>query len=571
MSKPIVVLKFGSSVLDDESALPAAVLEIYRQVRQNRRVVAVVSAFGDTTDCLLQEARKLSEQPDPHSLARLLETGEARSAAVLGLALADVGLAAEIADARRVGLRTNGPVLDAEPSALDVAVFHQMLSETPVVIMPGFCGVDEQGRTTLLGRGGSDLTALFLARQLGAEQCRLLKDVDGLLRVKSDGSLDYGTRYATAHYDECLRVGGPLIQPKAVEFAARDDQQFVIARCGSTGGTLAGPQPSQFESLPVSRQPLKVALAGLGSVGLGVFRWLGKLGTDFEVTSILVNDLTRERTADVPRRLLTARWQDLFTTRPDILIEVIGGTDTAASLLAAANAQGVMVVSANKQLLALDQSLLARTVSSKASGLKASASVGGGLPALEHAALFSRDGEIVSVAGVLNGTCNYVLDRMLEGLSREAATAEAQALGLAEADPRLDISGLDCVYKLSLLASTAFGRLVLPADIECEGLEGVSPKAVQEARRQGKVLKLVAEARHQDGQTTGRVAVQALSADQPMARCRRQSNYLRLEMADRSTHEVVGLGAGCWPTTCSVLGDVMDERRRQLAPLLAVT
>lgn len=566
MSKPIIVLKFGSSVLCDESALPIAVSEIYREVRQDRRVIAVVSAFGVTTDTLLQDARRLCEQPDPHGVARLLETGEARSAATLGLALAEVGLAAEILDAPGIGLRTTGPVLDAEPSALDTDRLRAILDRVPVVVVPGFCGRDAENRTTLLGRGGSDLTALFLAQQLDAAECRLLKDVDGLLRVNSDGSLDHATRYTVAHYDECLRVGGPLIQPKAVEFAARHRLPFSIARCGSAGGTLAGPLPSRFETIPARPPRLKVALAGLGTVGLGVLRWLRSLSAEFEVTGILVGDVTTRRAVDVPRGLLRSRWQDLLAENPDLVIEVIGGTDTAAELIGAARRRGIAVVTANKQLLALDADLKQEAVGSAGGWLKASASVGGGLPILEHAGLIAADEPVTVVSGVLNGTCNFILDRIQAGATYGAAVAEAQKLGLAETDPHLDVSGLDSVYKLALLATRAFDVPVAPEEIFREGLDGLTASRLQEAGEQGLVLKVVAEARLSGGRVEARVEVRALAPDHPLAACRREDNCLLIETASGRVHRIDGKGAGRWPTTCSVIADALEWRRETLTP-----
>ena len=210
MSDPIVVLKFGSSVLVDEAALPAVILEIYRELRRGRRVVGVVSAFGSTTDDLIINARARFGEPDPACLARLLETGEAASAATLGLALDQAGVPARILDPGQLALTTRGGFRDAEPHSFSTEVVLKALDEVPVVIVPGFSGRRADGSPALLGRGGSDLTALFLAHGLKAEECRLLKDVDGLLRVCPDGSLDFSTRYGTANYAECLRVGEVL-------------------------------------------------------------------------------------------------------------------------------------------------------------------------------------------------------------------------------------------------------------------------------------------------------------------------------------------------------------------------
>jgi len=576
MRDPIIVLKFGSSVLGSEADLPAAILEIYREIRRGHRVLAVVSAFGNTTDELLTRARESFGEPEPASLARLLATGEAESAATLGLALDQAGIPCEILDAARIGLRTRGPLLDSEPEDLARDKVRDILAQVPVAVVPGFLGRDTDGRCTLLGRGGSDLTALFLAQRLEAVECRLLKDVDGLLQVHPDGSLNWESRYATAHYDECLRVGGPLIQPKAVEFAARHQLSFGIARCGSSGGTLAGPFPSRFETVPARPRRLRVALAGLGSVGLGVYRWLQGLSDDFEVASILVGDPTKARPGGVPADLLTTEPKDLLTPAPDLLIEVIGGTDTAGYLIKRAIDQGIPVVSANKQLLALEPELL-RTVTGcapiarDAGSLTAAAAVGGSLPVLERTTLLAADEPIVAVEGILNGTCNYILDRMHTGLSLDTALGEAQDLGLAEADPTLDVSGLDCVYKLALLASTAFGQTIGPKEIVCEGLENATDLRLQETEDSEQIIKLVAEARREGGRIRARVGLRAITAEHSLADCLLERNRLVVETASGRRVVLDGRGAGRWPTTVAVLSDALAQRRRLCDPGLTAS
>jgi homoserine dehydrogenase len=563
MRDPIVVLKFGSSVLENHDALPAAVLEIYREIRRGRRVVAVVSAFGSRTDELLATARHLVDEPDPASLARLLETGEAESAATLGLALDQAGVPARILDAGQIGLTTSEEILDAEPYDFDVVRLRQELMDVPVVVVPGFSGKLKNGAPALLGRGGSDLTALFLSHGLRAIECRLLKDVDGLLQVREDGTLDYGTRYATASYDECLRVGGPLIQPKAVEFAARHGLSFSIARCGSGGGTWAGPVESRFEKVDPAPAPTSVVLGGLGTVGLGVFRWLRSLPADFNVVGILVKDLGQTRPSDVPAHLLTNSVDTLLEAQPGLVIETIGGTGAAADLVHRGRALGCRVVSANKQLLAIEPELLSE-ISFGDGRLIASASVGGSVPALERVGALAQQENIISVEGILNGTCNFILDRVNDGVDFQTALAKAQELGLAEADPHLDVSGLDCVYKLSLLASRAFGEEVTVDRIDCEGLDGITAERLQQAAENDGELKLVATARRNANGITARVGLEILPPHHPLFGCEKEANRLVVETEGHRQVVVEGTGAGRWPTTVAVVADVLQCRRADL-------
>src|SRR5215218_7680541 len=208
----VTVLKFGSSVLRTEEDLPLAVHEIYGEWRRGARVLAVVSAFGDTTDGLLGRAERLCPEPEPSALAALLATGEATAAALLGLALARAGIPASVLDPAQAGLRTQGSGLDAELVAADVP---RILAELRrgVVVLPGFVGRDASGETTLLGRGGSDLTALFLAHSLGG-RCVLVKDVDGLYTGDPSGPGPLPRRFTRVGWQTAHAVGGKVVQPK---------------------------------------------------------------------------------------------------------------------------------------------------------------------------------------------------------------------------------------------------------------------------------------------------------------------------------------------------------------------
>lgn len=177
MSEEIVVLKFGSSVLRTQGDLPAAVHEIYRWYRQGFRVIAVVSAIGDATEQLIRQSRELSSTPEAWATAELLATGERTSAALLGIALDRAGVPARVVNPREIGLEITGPPLDGEPRAINAERVRALLDSHPVLVVPGFFGTDNSGRTQLLGRGGSDLTAIYLSVSLEASRCRLLKDL----------------------------------------------------------------------------------------------------------------------------------------------------------------------------------------------------------------------------------------------------------------------------------------------------------------------------------------------------------------------------------------------------------
>ncbi len=508
--QPISVLKFGSSVLGSEVDLPLAALEIYGEVRKGHRVVAVVSAFGGATDRLLQTARRHFADPRSVSLARLLGTGETVAAASLGMLLDDAGVPNAVLDPHEVGLRTRGPVLDAEPDGLDVGALRRMLCETSVVILSGFVGQCGDGSPSLLGRGGSDLTAIFLAHRLEARTCRLLKDVDGLYTGDPHES-HTACRYRTASWEEALRVGGALIQPKAVRYAREWELSFTVCRPGSGVGTKVGPGPPRCETRPAHRPPLRVGLAGLGTVGLGVYRWLKRRSEQFDIVAVLVDDVAKERPDDVVTSLLTDDPWALLDRPLDVVVEVIGGTETAAVVVGQALAQGLDVVTANKTLLASNPEYVVGS-ESLATRLACSASVGGAVPVLERLSHLTRRSEIEEIEGVLNGTCNYVLDKLSEGYRFSEAIEEAQAQGFAERDPSQDVSGRDAACKLAVIAAATFGVAVHPDEIRCRGIDGVTPEAAQQARAGGSVVRShahrrrLARARGPCGRAAGRSA-----------------------------------------------------------------
>ncbi len=234
---PITILKFGSSVLSGPDALTNAVAEIERTLRAGSRAIVVTSAFSGVTERLLNTAQTRFSAPAEKPLASLLATGESRSAAFLSLALDDAGVTNELLQPDRIGLTVRGSWLDSEPVDIEVAAVHKALGRASVIVLPGFFGRRHDGSTALLGRGGSDLTAVFLADRLSAQACRLIKNVDGLFsHDPGSGTVDL-YRYDAASWDELATVGGSLVQTKAIEFARKHGVAFTIAAPLSDLGT----------------------------------------------------------------------------------------------------------------------------------------------------------------------------------------------------------------------------------------------------------------------------------------------------------------------------------------------
>jgi homoserine dehydrogenase len=557
----IVVLKFGSSVLRSERDLPDAVHAIYRAWRQGAQVIAVVSAFGDTTDQLLRRAESVCEKPERSALATLLATGEATSSALLGLALNRAGIPTRVLDAVQAGLRTVGGTLDADPVAIDVA---RLLAESrrAVVVLPGFVGRGEHDDTTLLGRGGSDLSALFIAHRLRA-QCILLKDVDGLYTSDPACPNVRATRFAQVSYETAIRLGGSLIQQKAVRFAAAHRLRFVITSIVAMGGRAAteiGPFKDCLDLSQTSRETLRVALLGCGTVGGGVFESLATLPEIFTVAGVGTRNAERARKAGIAEHLITSDLEGLVEKPCDVVIELIGGTKRAAELTRRALQLGRHVVTANKALIAVEGDLLEMLAAENGVTLSYSAAVGGVLPALETMKRARAAGPLRAFSGVLNATCNFVLDRLVAGETMSAAVRSAQEHGYAEAQPQVDLNGTDAAQKLVVLARAAFDTTLPLESIPREGIDSLKSETLTRAKEQGQTVRLVAECRYSSQRLEAAVKPVAVPLDHPFAEVNGAENRLLVEPEVGEPLIVSGKGAGRWPTTEAVMADLFDIR-----------
>jgi len=554
----MVVLKFGSSVLRSDADFASVVHEIYRHWREGMRVVAVVSAVGKTTDQLLQQAQRICAQPEGAASATLLATGEAASSALLSLALTRSGIPVRLLDAVQVGLRTTGGHLDANPVSIDAARLLEA-TRSEVVVLPGFVGRGEDGDTTLLGRGGSDFSALYLAQQLRA-QCVLLKDIDGLYTSDPWSTSIRPSRFIQASYDTALRVGGKVVQEKAVRFAAVNKLQFSITSIGSSRVTNIGPTADQLDGSDNCWSPLRVALLGCGTVGSGVYQRLAALPDLFTVTGVGVRKGDHARSTGVPEHLITSDLEALVERPCDVVVELIGGTQRAASLIEYALRLGRDVVSANKALLSFKAEDLERLTADCGAELRYSAAVGGSLPAFETIERARTIGRIKAFSAVLNGTCNYILDRLSAGETVASAIRAAQDEGYAEADPTLDLSGVDAAQKLLLLARTAFDVNLRLESVALQGIEKLGEEQLNDARKRGNTIKLVAECRRSGDDLEASVRPIELPLTHPLAQPRGVENRLIVEIENGDRLIASGKGAGCWPTTEAVMADLFDIR-----------
>jgi homoserine dehydrogenase len=555
----VIVLKFGGSVLTDEDRLRIAVHEVYRWRREGWLVVAVVSAFAGRTDELLASCQREGVQADAHATAAVLACGERESAARLVGCLDRVGVGAALLDPAAIGLRAKGPALDAQPTGFDASRVRYALGEAGVVVVPGFLAIDDQGRTVTLGRGGSDLTALVLADGLGADACRLVKDVDGLYERDPAIPGPAPRRYERASYADVLRLDGSIVQHKAVRFARSRGVAFEVGRANATDATLVGADRTRLGGLAERRDPLRIALLGVGVVGGGVLELLDQLPERFEVVAASVRDVDGHEAALRRRgvRTVSADAVGVAACGADVVVEAMGGITPAREAIAAAFAAGSHVVTANKAVLAEHGGELVGLANAHGRRLLASASVGGGAPVLEAALSVKA----THVRGVLNGTANFVLSRMARGAALDDAVAEAQRLGLAEADPSRDLDGRDSLDKLRVLA-LHLGVEVRSADLERADVRRAAP---------GRLLRQVATL-EAGGRLT--VALETPDPGDPLHDLPGEWNAAVVTGADGSTRVVRGRGAGRWPTAEAVVADVLGLERvgmgiGQAAPVLA--
>ncbi|HYC98182.1 homoserine dehydrogenase [Brevundimonas sp.] len=558
-ASPVVVMKFGSSVLVDPADAPKVASDIYAEVRKGRRVVAVVSALAGETDRLLGEARALGLAHDNALLPAYVVQGEERAAALVALACDRVGLNASTLSVRDLGLVAEGPCEHARPVALDRAALEGALLKHEVVVVPGFGALSPEGLVVLLGRGGSDLSALFLAAELGLDSVQLVKDVDGLYDRDPNAFPD-ARRYDHASWAEAKALGGGLVQPDALDLAEARGLKVEVRNYLDGHRTVVGPLSAPPRAA-LPRRRLRVAVAGCGVVGGGA---LARLLVDprVEVVGVLVRDVARSR--DVPGAapgrldpLLVTDAGALLDRRPDIVLEALSEAGAGHAVIRAALERGADVATANKQAVSLDPAGLLALAHAHGARLLWSASVGGGAPMVEAVREVRAQGPVAAFEAVLNGTVNFMLDRLGDGTPFDQALTEARAAGFAEEDPSADLEGLDALAKVRLLAFEAFGEMPDEADIPRDVLHPASlPPA---GSRQ------VCRCEWKDGKLFASVRLTAGPLDPLFGDLKGEGNALKVVSRDGSVVRCRGRGAGRWATAESLLADLSDIAARRLA------
>lgn len=320
-----------------------------------------------------------------------------------------------------------------------------------------------------------------------------------------------------------------------------------------------------------SDKPLKVAVLGCGSVGSQVVRLLdeqagdlaARVGAPVELAGVAVRRLDAPREVEVPEGLLTTDATGLVTRDDvDLVIEVIGGIEPARSLILAALEAGKSVVTANKALLAEDGPTLFEAAEKHGRDLYFEAAVAGAIPIVRPLRESLAGDRVTRVLGIVNGTTNFILDKMdSSGAGFAEALEEAQDLGYAEADPTADVEGFDAAAKAAILASLAFHSRVTAADVHREGISEVTAADVASAREMGSVVKLLAIAELKDDAVAVRVHPAMIPLSHPLASVREAYNAVFVESEAAGQLMFYGPGAGGSPTASAVLGDLVTVAR----------
>ena len=320
------------------------------------------------------------------------------------------------------------------------------------------------------------------------------------------------------------------------------------------------------------KAPLKIGIAGLGTVGAGVVKLLaehGRLlslrgGRPLKLVAVSARRKARKRDIDVSR----VRWESdpmALATAPDIdvVVELIGGSSgVARRLVQTALRSGKHVVTANKALLAMHGTELAALAEKKGGILAFEAAVAGGIPIIKALREGLVGNRVRRLYGILNGTCNYILTTMREtGRDFDAVLAEAQAAGYAEADPSFDVDGIDAAHKLAVLTGAAFGAKVNFAGVHIEGIRHVSAMDIQFAEELGFRIKLLGLARETRYGIEQRVHPCMVPLAAPIAHIEGVFNAVVVEGDFVGTTMFQGRGAGQGPTASAVVADLVDVAR----------
>ncbi len=316
------------------------------------------------------------------------------------------------------------------------------------------------------------------------------------------------------------------------------------------------------------KERINVALLGLGTVGTGVYKILQmqkedmvpKLGCEVAVKKILVRNLEKAAKKVEDPSVLTNDWQSIISDPEiDIVIEVMGGLQPAGTYIREALKAGKNVVTANKDLIAVEGRALLELAAEQKKDLLFEAAVAGAIPIIRPLRQCLLGNHIENIMGIVNGTTNFILSKMTsEGMEFSDALALAQKLGYAEADPTADIEGLDAARKVAIMASLAFHTEVTFDDVYTEGITKIAARDIRYAKEMGCRIKLLGVTRERDGEVEAAVYPMMISEQHPLASVNDSFNAVFVHGDAVDDAMFYGRGAGELPTGSAIVGDVFD-------------
>lgn len=301
---------------------------------------------------------------------------------------------------------------------------------------------------------------------------------------------------------------------------------------------------------------LKIGLIGLGTVGCGVVKTLCAF-PQIEIVKAAVRNLNKKRDVEV-RCITDDPFEIVNDPEIDVVVEVAGGVNPAFDLLKTAIKNKKHIVTANKELLAKHGAELFDLANEYNVAILYEAAVAGGIPIIMPIKTTLKGNKFKKVAGILNGTTNYILTQMEEkGISYQECLKEAQELGYAEADPTGDVEGFDTMYKIATLANITFNKRIDVTKIHREGITNISAQDIKFADELGYKIKLIALAQDNDGQIDVRVHPMLVSKSRVISGINNALNAVLLEGFPVGQVMFTGPGAGEFPTASSVVGDIL--------------
>ncbi len=557
----IAVLKFSGSLLSKIEEIPQAVHEIYQYLRAGYRVLAVVSSM-DNNNSKYPGIENFEEEgviPPAPEFAELLASGETATACLFTIGLDRAGIKAK--KLHHQCLLTKNSLLNSDPESFTTDLVASLFERYSVLVLPGAIGYDQAKKTTLLGQKGADYTAIYAAWSLHADTCVIYKDINGIYEKETKDSEP--RQYDALSYSDLLKLPSPIIHHKAIKFAEAQNISFSIKSLTKLFKTTVGEAPSTFYSQNETVNPLNVALLGLGTVGYGVYKHLLANQHLFNIVGIAVTDLKKHERAQLPKDIISNNWTEILSRNCDVVIELTGDAASSEAMIRQAITQGCHVITANRALIAEKGIELCQLAAKNKVQLLYSASIGGAIPVIEA---LQNIGDVKSITGILNSTCNFILDKVKEGQTLNHTLSLTKILKLSENESTLDLYGIDASEKAIILSRIAYGRD--PDSVDITGIQYLDETKIREAHLAGKNIRLVVNCTLENHHIKTKVEPITIDLNHSLAHVTGTHNAVLIHTKHNGILELHGTGAGRWPVAESVFADLIalsnQVNRKQL-------